>query len=218
MFKQGFSIIVILFLSLIILFYKGYFNIRTVYAPDLEVQGFLNSNFSNKLSVFRVSNSTMGEVLKSEYSWIKDVSLKLRPDLSVEVIYSTREVFAVADKQNYFISKNGVLFSKSGVTLDLNNNYPTFVYGGQELGARVFRPEEISFIQDLTIFPELTISNTNSKSYVKPLRYNWFVEIVALNDSKKTANSTNVLLKELESSKDLFSSILVIGDRLVVKE
>ena len=218
MFKTWAAAIIILCLSLVIVYHKGYFNVASFKANDSEIQEYLNLNFAHRVLLFNLKNSDILENLTSKYSYIKDIKLKIKPNLSVEVSYNYRQVVAISDKENLYISNDGVLFYRTDWVLKPGVIYPIFVYGGQKIGDSVFRPEEMNYLKELQIYPRVTLSNNNSKTYIKPVDYDWFLEVVALADSEKSSRATNQLLKELNDSKKHFSSILIMGDRLIEKD
>ncbi|NCT55894.1 hypothetical protein GW755_03510 [bacterium] len=218
MLKTWLFSILLLILSGSVLYYKGYFNISHFIAKDPQIQDYLNTSFANKIPFYKIKSYGVSDNLAIEYSWIKNVNLKLKPNLSVAVNYELREVLAISDKKDFYIDDGGVLFSKPDFKKEFGTDYPTFIYGGQEIGDNVFRPEEISYLKELKIYPKVTLSHNNSIAYIKPIDYNWFLEVVALMDSHKSSQSTNQLLKELNESGKTFSSILVMGDRLIVKD
>lgn len=210
--------ILTLLLSLCIFIFKGYFDISSINAQDPPIVTYLENTSVKNTPFFLVNTAALEKELQQKFTWLKEPKISVSPRLVMKVTYEYRQPALISDKDNIYVSSEGVLFENENLEQEITDQVPKFIVGAEEIGTKVIREEELSYIKALNLYPKLIVSKSDEKIFIKPEEYSWYLELVALMESEENAKSTNNLINSLLESNDGFSSVVILGDRLVVKD
>jgi hypothetical protein len=191
---------------------KGYLNVRNFVSNRSDVSTYLSQRYTFK-SFFMLNKDEISELVKYQFTDIKDAKVKKNLLLTVDVVVESRAPFAQVGGGG-FISAEGVFFLSNSISKD---TLPKFLAKDLVPAQQVLSKSQIRFIQDLT--EEYSIF---SGEIIKPFHFVLNVKDLEI-ESEKSYDNLEFLVPVVlniinEDSDGRPKKILLLDSRVVVKK